>query len=80
MEDVNYTYLEMVVDTETAFKIAIFLKGLRVSFPKAEIEHREIKREYKELIKMRVSNRMIIKRLATKFGKSESSIYRIVKK
>jgi uncharacterized protein YggU (UPF0235/DUF167 family) len=80
MQDVNYTYIEMVVNKETAIKLATFLKGLRVSFPKTEIEHKEIKREYKELLQMGASNRSIIKQLATKFNKSESTIYRIVKK
>jgi len=80
MVDVNQDLIYGVLDEQTADNLCRYLAGCRVSFSKHEIEHKDIYRNYLDLMRVGCVNSEAIRSLAMQFDKSESQIRRIIKK
>ena len=80
MVDVGQDYIYAVLDEETADKVCRYLAGMRVSFNRHSISQKDIYSDYQSMIKQGSSNSCAIKSLASQYEKSETQIYRIIKK
>ena len=75
----SYEVLYTILSEEDADRVCRMLKGATVTFPKAQIEHRDICNSFRELVSMGVKEWEAIKRLSEIYQKDKSQIWRIVK-
>ena len=80
MVDVGHECLHAVLDEEAVRKVARYLKGCRVSFPRTGIEHDEICTAYAEMTERGAVHSEAVKQLSMRFERSESQIRRIIKR